>query len=122
MDRLIISIDGADQVTYESYRRGGNLDKVKEGIRNIVKWKKEMNSDTPLLIGQFIVFGTNEHQLEDIKTLCNDLGVDKLEYKSAQVYNYEDGNILIPVNNDYSRYRKDTDNNERKFRINLGRQ
>ena len=34
------------------------------------------------------------------------LEVDKLELKSAQVYNYEEGNPLIPQNEKFSRYKK----------------
>src|SRR5690606_4959593 len=40
LDRLIISIDGTTQDVYRQYRVGGNLEKVLEGARNIVKWKK----------------------------------------------------------------------------------
>ena len=40
LDRLIISIDGTTQETYEQYRVGGKLEKVIEGAKNIVKWKK----------------------------------------------------------------------------------
>src|SRR6478752_8525375 len=47
LDRLIISIDGTTQQTYQQYRVGGNLQKVLEGARNIVKWKKELKSKTP---------------------------------------------------------------------------
>jgi sulfatase maturation enzyme AslB (radical SAM superfamily) len=53
LDRLIISIDGTTQETYENYRIGGRLDKVLEGARNIVKWKKELKSSTPHVIFQF---------------------------------------------------------------------
>jgi MoaA/NifB/PqqE/SkfB family radical SAM enzyme len=35
LDRLIISIDGATQEAYESYRIGGSLDKVLEGTHRI---------------------------------------------------------------------------------------
>src|SRR3712207_2995934 len=47
LDRLIISIDGTTQETYQQYRVGGKLEKVLEGARNIVKWKKELGSKTP---------------------------------------------------------------------------
>lgn len=40
LDRLIISVDGTTQEVYQQYRVGGNLQKVFEGARNIVKWKK----------------------------------------------------------------------------------
>ena len=48
LDRLIISIDGTTQEVYQQYRVGGNLGKVIEGAKNIVKWKKQLNSKTPL--------------------------------------------------------------------------
>src|SRR6188768_2433833 len=39
LDRLIISIDGTSQDTYQSYRVGGSLEKVMEGAENIIRWK-----------------------------------------------------------------------------------
>src|SRR5436189_2825797 len=55
LDRLIISIDGTTQETYEQYRIGGSLDKVLEGARNIIHWKKKLRSKTPHVIFQFLV-------------------------------------------------------------------
>ena len=46
LDRLIISIDGTTQDAYQSYRVGGSLEKVMEGTRNVVRWKKELKSKT----------------------------------------------------------------------------
>jgi radical SAM protein with 4Fe4S-binding SPASM domain len=106
LDRIIISLDGLDQATYAKYRVGGTLDKVLEGTRNLVRWKKELRSKTPFIILQFIVFSTNEHQITELKKLAKDLGVDKLELKTAQVYNYENGNPLIPANDSYARYKE----------------
>ena len=42
LDRLIISIDGTTQESYEQYRVNGNLEKVIEGTKNIIHWKKEI--------------------------------------------------------------------------------
>ncbi|HPK10265.1 MAG TPA: radical SAM protein, partial [Saprospiraceae bacterium] len=47
LNRLIISVDGTTQEVYESYRKEGSFEKVVEGARNIVKWKKELKSTTP---------------------------------------------------------------------------
>lgn len=107
LDRLIISIDGTTQETYSSYRIGGNLDKVLEGARNIVKWKKELKSKTPHVIFQFLVVKPNEHQIDEVYRLGKEIGVDEVRLKTAQVYDYEDGNSLIPDNEKYSRYKKD---------------
>jgi radical SAM protein with 4Fe4S-binding SPASM domain len=107
LDRLIISIDGTTQDVYQQYRVGGKLHKVLEGARNIVKWKKELKSKTPFVFFQFLVVKPNEHQIEDVKRLAKEIGVDEVRFKTAQVYDYEtDPNNLIPTIEKYSRYRK----------------
>jgi radical SAM protein with 4Fe4S-binding SPASM domain len=107
LDRLIISIDGTTQESYQSYRIGGDLQKVIDGTKNILKWKKELKSKTPHVIFQFVVFRQNEHQVEEVKKLGKDLGVDEVKIKSAQIYDYENGNERIPTNEKYSRYQKE---------------
>ncbi len=104
LDRLIISIDGTTQDTYEQYRIGGNLEKVLEGARNVVKWKKELKSNTPFIIFQFLVVKPNQHQIEDVKKLGKEIGVDEVAFKTAQIYDYENGSNLIPTIDYYSRY------------------
>lgn len=107
LDRLIISIDGTTQDVYEQYRVGGQLNKVLEGAKNIVKWKKELNSKKPFVVFQFLVVKPNEHQLEEVKQLAKEVGVDDVWFKTAQVYDYvNDPNNLIPTLNKYSRYTK----------------
>ncbi|RLD56715.1 MAG: radical SAM protein [Bacteroidetes bacterium] len=109
LDRLIISLDGIGQEAYSSYRIGGRYDRVIEGIENIVKWKKQLKSKTPHVIVQFLVLKTNEHQMDDIRKLCNDLGVDELQFKTAQINDYENGSPLITTIDKYSRYRQKAD-------------
>jgi radical SAM protein with 4Fe4S-binding SPASM domain len=83
------------------------LEKVLQGARNIVDWKKKLNSKTPFVFFQFLVVKPNEHQLEDIKRLAKEVGVDEVRFKTAQVYDYEnDPNQLIPSIEKYSRYKK----------------
>ena len=106
LDRLIISIDGTTQETYEQYRIGGELKKVIEGTENIIKWKKELRSKTPHVIFQFLVVKPNEHQIEEVKQLAKKMGVDEVRLKTAQVYDFENGNKLIPTIEKYSRYKE----------------
>lgn len=108
LDRLIISLDGTDQDTYEQYRRGGDIQRVLSGIRNVVKWKKELRSSRPFLIIQFLVFKHNEHQIKDIKKLTKELGV-RLELKTAQVYDHENDTLMIPESSKFSRYKRGGD-------------
>ncbi len=104
LDRLIISIDGTTQETYEQYRVGGDLKKVIEGAKNIVYWKKKLKSKTPHVIFQFLVVKPNEHQIKDAETLAKNIGVDEIKFKTAQMYDFVNGNRLIPSIEKYSRY------------------
>ncbi|MGW8121791.1 SPASM domain-containing protein [Roseivirga echinicomitans] len=109
LDRLIISIDGTTQETYEQYRIGGRLEKVIEGTKNIIRWKKELKSKTPHVIFQYLVVKPNEHQLDDVQQLAKELGVDEVAFKTAQIYDYENGSELIPSIEKYARYRQKAD-------------
>jgi radical SAM protein with 4Fe4S-binding SPASM domain len=114
LDRLIISIDGTTQEVYQQYRVGGKLNKVIEGTKNIVGWKKKLNSRTPYIFFQFLVVKPNEHQVDDIKLLAKECGVDEVRFKTAQVYDYiNDPNKLIPSTSKFSRYKKDRKGNYR---------
>jgi radical SAM protein with 4Fe4S-binding SPASM domain len=53
-----------------------------------------------------LVVKPNEHQVEEVHRLAGELGVDEVVLKTAQVYDYENGNDLIPEQEKYSRYRK----------------
>jgi radical SAM protein with 4Fe4S-binding SPASM domain len=105
-DRLIISLDGTEQETYSSYRKGGSYEKVKQGISEIVNLKKTMNSSGPYIVIQFLVLKSNQHQIGEIKQLGKDLGVNKVELKTAQFYDFEKGNPLMTDIDRFSRYKK----------------
>ena len=109
LDRLIISVDGTTQDTYENYRKEGKLETVLQGARNVVKWKKKLKSQTPHIIFQFLVVKPNEHQIPEIYELAKEIGIDEVKLKTAQVYEYENGNPLIPDIDQYSRYKKEAD-------------
>lgn len=109
LDRIIISIDGTTQDTYEAYRVGGKLDKVIEGARNIVQLKKALKSITPYVVFQFLVVKPNEHQIDAVYKLAKEIGVDHVALKTAQIYDYKNGSDLIPTIDKYSRYQKGKD-------------
>lgn len=109
LDRLIISIDGTSQETYQAYRVGGELAKVLEGAANIVKWKRRLRSKTPHLIFQFLVVAPNEQETVNVRKLAKAIGVNEVRLKTAQIYDYKNGNRLIPLNEKYSRYKRKPD-------------
>ena len=109
LDRLIISIDGLTQETYENYRVHGNLAKVIEATKLLIAAKKEKKSETPHLIFQFLAVKPNEHEIPAVFTLGNELGIDEVRIKTAQLYDYKNGNSLMPENEKYSRYVRTSD-------------
>lgn len=109
LDRLIISIDGTTQETYSSYRIGGDLEKVFEGTRNIIKWKKALKVATPHVVFQFLVVKPNEHQIQDVYKVADEMGVNQVVLKTAQIYDYKNGSDLIPSQETYSRYKRNND-------------
>ena len=113
LKKIIISVDGTTQETYEKYRIGGNLEKVIEGIKNLVLTKQQLESKYPIAHIQFLVLKHNEHQIREIKSLAKSLGVNKLELKSAQIENFKENSDLIPTLEKFSRY----NNKENDFKI-----
>ena len=108
LDRILISIDGSTQKVYEQYRKDGTLSKVIEGTKNLVSAKKRLKKTNPEIIFQMLVVKPNEHQIEEVYKLANELGVDKVVLKTAQIYDFENGSELIPSADKYSRYKKNT--------------
>ncbi len=113
LDRLIISVDGTTQKVYEQYRKSGNLEQVLDGARNIIKWKKKLKSSSPQVIFQMLVVRPNEHQIDELKVLAKQVGVDQVKLKTAQIYDYEQGHELIPTIDRYSRYIQKSDGSYR---------
>jgi len=89
-----------------------------DGIKNLVEAKKEAGVSHPYLIVQFIVFKSNEHQLKEVKKLKKELGIDRVELKTAQFYDFENGKDLMTSLNQFSRY-KETGTGEFKIKSKL---
>lgn len=104
LDRLIISVDGTTQETYEAYRAGGSLEQSIRAIQALTEWKNRLKSPSPQIEIQFLVLKTNEHQLDEMKKLAREWKADKLTFKSAQLYDFENGHELLPENKKYARY------------------
>ncbi len=108
LQKIIISLDGATEETYLKYRIGGDFNKVKNGIKNIVDTKNNLKSSTPEIIIQTLVNKYNEHEIYLLKQITKYLGANKLSLKSMQIYNnYE----YLPNAKKFKRYSKNKDGN-----------
>lgn len=113
-DKLIYSVDGLNEETYQNYRVGGTFAQVDSALRNLVKRKRELKLKKPFIEFQFIVMKQNEHLLEKVKKYCEEVGVDKLVFKTMQISSYENALKFLPTNKKYSRYI--VDNNSFKIK------
>ncbi len=103
-DKLIFSLDGLDEESYQNYRVGGTFKKADKSIRLLIRKKKELKLKKPFVELQFIVMKQNEHMIDEVFEYGNDVGVDKVVLKTMQVSSYENALHFLPNNKDYSRY------------------
>lgn len=85
LDILTISLDGTNQKSYSKYRKKGNYDLVINNIKKLVKTKRILKSKTPFIEIQFIVFKHNENEIDKIKKISKDIGVDSLIIKPGRI-------------------------------------
>ncbi|MGD9823095.1 radical SAM/SPASM domain-containing protein [Desulfobacter sp.] len=76
IEKIFISLDAASPETYKIYRVGGDFDTVIEHIRLLLAAKKKLNLYYTRLKILFHVFRHNEHEVEKIKQLSKELGVE----------------------------------------------
>jgi radical SAM protein with 4Fe4S-binding SPASM domain len=103
-DKLIFSMDGLDEESYQNYRVGGSFKKADGGLRMLINKRNELKKKKPFVEFQFIVMKQNEHLLDDVLKYGEDTGVDKVVFKTMQVSSYENAKHFLPTNQKYSRY------------------
>lgn len=94
-DLIIISVSGFHQETYIKYHRGGSIEKVKEGISNLCKTKREMNVSTIIAI-RYLIFSYNEHLFNEDKKQFLSLGVNLVIPRPGQFFDVEQVKEFAP--------------------------
>ena len=105
LNRIIVSIDGFSEESYQAYRIGGSLQKALDALRYLANAKRLHKSHIRIEL-QTLRLKTNEHEWQWIKKNYKKLGATHLVFKTAQLYNFEHGHPLMPTDERYSRYRK----------------
>ncbi len=109
LDLLTVSFDGASQEVYEKYRINGSFDKVLDAVRYLKMAKEKKGSRYPLITAQFLVFKHNEHQIDAFSQIAYQLGVDKIDIKTAQLYPSDEISDRLTSYNHLSRYQLKND-------------
>ncbi|MEW6600307.1 MAG: radical SAM protein [Nitrospirota bacterium] len=79
---MIIALDGSTQSIYQSYRIGGDIEKVKRFATLIEKAKARRNCGFPYTVARCVVTNFNKDDLPNIEKLAVDLGVNMFATKS----------------------------------------
>jgi radical SAM protein with 4Fe4S-binding SPASM domain len=103
LDVLILSVDGASQETYSTFRKDGDFAKVAASVAWLTAEKKRLGMTKPRIELQFIVMRHNEHELDEMRRLAREWGVDKLRIKTVGADDAETKH-LIPKSRLLSRY------------------
>ncbi|WP_394847278.1 glycosyltransferase [Pendulispora brunnea] len=113
LDVLILSVDGASQETYATFRKGGDFAKVKANVAWLCAEKKRRQLTKPRIELQFIAMRHNEHELPEMRRLAHELGVDRLRIKTVNAED-DESRHLVPKELLLSRYRADGRSHNRR--------
>ncbi len=97
LDSIILSIDGATQETYQTYRRGGDLALVLGNVRRLVEAKRRLGLRTPHLYWRYLTFPWNRHEIEMARDMAGSLGVDEFGVEPG-VMTPDTHHVLTPRN------------------------
>ncbi|TFH26114.1 MAG: radical SAM protein, partial [Myxococcales bacterium] len=73
---LGVSIDGARQESYEQYRVRGDLETVLHNCRLVREAKRRLGSETPRMIWEFHIFPHNVDDIEAVRSMSRELGME----------------------------------------------
>lgn len=129
LTELLICLDGADQETISRYRKDANFDEILSGIRRVMAARALRRSPgrpersrtgakpgpaTPIVELQFILMKHNEGQVERMRRIAADLGVDRFIIKTVGISPGMPGferlaRELLPADLSDSRYERRAD-------------
>ncbi len=79
LEHLTVSVDGADEESYQKYRVRGKFDRVIENMAKLVE-KKKKKGKGPFIEWQYIVMRHNEDKVEEAERIAARIGVDRIRF------------------------------------------
>ena len=79
LDKIIMSVDGITQETYQKYRIGGKLELVFQNMKLLANAKKNTNSKIEL-VWRFLVFKYNQDEIKEAKSIADKIGI-KIDFE-----------------------------------------
>ena len=110
---MIVAIDSLKQTDYAAYRQKGSIDKAISGLEKAVKMKKELGSDTTIVL-RMMIMKSNENELDEMKNFARATKVDIFSVKTVNPTCglTSSGDEFLPENPKYRRYKYKQGTNE----------
>ena len=80
---VIIAMDGSTQEIYQTYRKSGDVEKVKRFTALLEEAKVKRGAPTPYTCLRTVVTRENEGDVQNMEKLARDLGVNMFSYKTV---------------------------------------
>jgi radical SAM protein with 4Fe4S-binding SPASM domain len=74
-----------------------------ENLNLVLKKKRELSRRNPYISWQFLVFRHNEHEIDDVKMIAEEMGVDHIGITKAFIGDKD----WVPLNPQYSHYNRE---------------
>jgi len=84
LDLIHVCLDGFTQEVFEKYRVGGNVDRVKHGLRKLMEYKRTNGFRKPFVNVYTILFRHVVPERHLIKQFCDEIRVDRLTFRPDQ--------------------------------------
>jgi len=90
LDFIKIVISGFSQEVYGKYHKKGDVEIVKNNIRNLVKIRKERNSHLFIML-DYILFEYNTHELSLVRDFCKEIGIESITRIGFKPFKTQEG-------------------------------
>ncbi len=117
LDMIIISMDGATQEVYESFRAGGQLSKLKQFVGRLREYKVDSKNERLKINVRVVATIDNEKEIEKIREFAVEAGADIFSVKSVSLY-YDDSpdNPVLPEKMQYRSYQYQNKNTQEEYK------
>lgn len=86
VDVFAVSLDGATDETNGRIRRGSDIQQITEGLKEIVRIKKERGLKYPWINFVFCAMHSNLHELPDLVRLAAEIGIEEVKVVYLTVF------------------------------------
>lgn len=90
LDMLIVSLDGAGEEAYRSFRAGGSLAAARCFLAAAVRARDERGAGRPLVNVRVIATRDSEGEIDGVRALARETGADLFSIKSVSIYDSGD--------------------------------